>query len=250
MPDLLPADIIGGQIYNPKTSTFTTYKGPIFANFILADEVNRAPPKTNSALMECMQEKKINIDKDEYILDRPFLVLGTQNPLENKGTYQLPEAVLDRFMFKIIMDYPKRKDEKTIITENATVNKSLKRRAETVFTKSRLLELQKITKKIFISNRIRDYILDIVDATRGLNKNIEGFKFVKYGGGPRASIYLGIAAKAKALYEGRNYVMPDDVAFVAPDVLRHRICLNYNGKAHNISSDKIIEEILSIVNPI
>ncbi|MCK5107629.1 MAG: MoxR family ATPase [Nanoarchaeota archaeon] len=250
MPDLLPSDIIGGQIYNPKTATFTTYKGPIFANFILADEVNRAPPKTNAALMECMQEKKVNIDKDEYILDKPFLVLGTQNPLENKGTYALPEAVLDRFMFKIILDYPSRKDEKIIITENSTTNRGLKKRANTVFSKERLLELQGLTRKIFISERIRDYILDLVDATRGLNKNVEGFKFVKYGGGPRASIYLGIAAKAKALYEGRNYVMPDDVAFVAPEVLRHRVCLNYNGKAHNISSDKIVEEILGIINPV
>ena len=250
LPDLLPSDIIGGQIYNPKTSTFTTFKGPIFANFVLADEINRAPPKTHAALMECMQEKKVNIDKETFILDRPFLVLATQNPLENKGTYQLPEAVLDRFMSKIILDYPKRKDEITIITENATTRLNLQKRVKMVMSKQQLLEIQKMARRVFISDRIKDYILDLVEATRGLNKNIEGFKFVKYGGGVRASIYLGIAARAKALLEGRNYVLPDDIAYVAPDILRHRVCLNYNGKAHNISEDKIVEEILNKVHPV
>jgi len=250
LPDLLPSDIIGGQIYNPKTSTFTTFKGPIFANFVLADEINRAPPKTHAALMEAMQEKKINIDKETFILDRPFLVLATQNPLENKGTYQLPEAVLDRFMSKIMLDYPKRSDEKIIITENATTRLNIQKNLKIIMSKQNLLNIQKLVRKVFISDRIKEYILDLVEATRGLNKNIEGFKFVKYGGGVRASIYLGIAAKAKALFEGRNYVLPEDIMYVAPEILRHRICLNYNGKAHNISADKIVEEILNNVHPI
>ncbi len=250
LPDLLPSDIIGGQMYNPKTSSFKTFKGPIFANFVLADEINRAPPKTHAALMECMQEKKVTIDKDEFILDKPFFVLATQNPLENKGTYNLPEAILDRFMFKIILDYPDRETEKAIITNNATVNNLIRRKTNIIIDKRKFLEIQSKVKNVFISERIKDYIMNLVEATRGLNKNIEGFKFVKYGGGPRASIYLGIAAKAKALFEGRNYVLPDDVTFVAPDILRHRISLNYKGKAHNISSDKIIEEILMHVTSV
>lgn len=249
LPDLLPSDIIGGQIYNPKTSTFKTIKGPIFANFVLADEINRAPPKTHAALMEAMQEKKINIDKDEFILDKPFLVIATQNPLENKGTYQLPEAVLDRFMLKIDLGYPKREDEKIIITENATTNKG-KHKIKTVMTKEQFLTMQKQVKNVYISDRIKEYILDLTEATRGLNKNIEGIRFVQYGGGPRASIYLGIAAKARALMMGRNYVLPDDILFVAPSVLRHRVSLNFRGKAHGISSDKIVQEILMKVNAV
>ncbi len=250
LPDLLPSDIIGGQIFNPKTAQFQIFKGPIFANFILADEINRAPPKTHAALMEAMQEKKITIDKSEFVLDRPFLVLATQNPLENKGTYVLPEAVLDRFIFKIILDYPTHSAEKRIITENATTKKNLKKGAKPIIDKLTFLNMQKKVKSVFISDKIREYIIKIVEATRGVNKEIEGFKFVKYGAGPRASIYLGIAAKAKALIEGRNYVLPEDVAYVAPDILRHRVRLNYKGKAHNISSDKIIEEILLKVTAI
>ena len=250
IPDLLPSDILGGQIYNPKTSEFKTFKGPIFANFILADEINRAPPKTHAALMECMQEKKVNIDKDEFILDRPFLVLATMNPLENKGTYSLPEAVLDRFIFKIIMDYPKKEDEMLIITQNATTNNNYGKSVKSLINKKDLLIMQQEAKKVYISNRIKEYILDLVSASRGLNKNIEGRKFIKYGGGPRASIYLGIASKSRALLMGRNYVIPDDVQFVFADVMRHRICLNYKGKAHNITSDKIIEEIILTINSV
>ncbi len=250
LPDLLPADIIGGQIFNPKTAEFITKKGPIFANFVLADEINRAPPKTHAAVMEAMQEKKINIENEEFILDRPFLVLATQNPLENKGTYQLPEAVLDRFMFKVILDYPKRSDEFKIITDNATTKKNLQKKIRMVLSKKEILEIQQKVKSVFISDKIREYILDLVEATRGINKNIQGVKFLKYGAGVRASIYLGIAAKARALLEGRNYVLPDDVYHEVPNIFRHRLSLNYKGKAHNISTDKIIEEILKKVNPI
>lgn len=249
-PDLLPSDIIGGQIFNPKTNQFVTHKGPIFANLVLADEINRAPPKTHAALMEAMQEKKINIENDEFILDRPFFVLATQNPLENKGTYQLPEAVLDRFMFKVMLNYPKRTDELKIITENSTTKKNIQKRVKVILDKNALLEVQRKVKQVYISEKIREYILDLVEASRGLNKDIQGVKFLKYGAGVRASIYLGVAAKARALLVGRNYVLPDDVYYVMPDVFRHRLSLNYRGKAHNISTDKIIEEILKKVNPI
>ena len=247
LPDLLPSDIIGGQVFNPKTAEFKTFKGPIFANFVLADEINRAPPKTHAAVMEAMQEKKINIENDEFILDRPFFVLATQNPLENKGTYELPEAVLDRFMFKVILDYPARKDEITILTENATT-KALKDNLKPIMNKQELLTLQKKVKDVFVSHRIKEFVLDLVEATRGDNKHIEGIKFVKYGAGVRAGIYLILSAKAKAVLEGRNYVLPDDVLSIAPSVLRHRISLNFRGKAHNISAEKIMEEIFMKVN--
>lgn len=249
LPDLLPSDIIGGQVFNPKTAEYKIYKGPIFANFVLCDEINRAPPKTHAAVMEAMQEKKINIENEEFILDRPFFVLATQNPLENKGTYDLPEAVLDRFMFKVLLDYPRREIEHEIITENATT-KNLKLKIRKALDKETLLEMQKKIKTVHIAEKIRNYILDLVEASRGKNKDIEGFKFVKYGAGVRASIYLSLAAKAKAVVEGRNYVLPDDVDFVAPAVLRHRIALNYRGKAHNITSDKIADEILLKVKAI
>jgi MoxR-like ATPase len=244
IPDLLPSDVIGGQIYNPKTQELTVIKGPIFANFVLADEINRAPPKTHAAVMEAMQEKKINIDKEEFDLDPPFLIIATQNPLENKGTYELPEAVLDRFMFKLDLDYPSRKDEKIIITENATTKKYEKQAVQKVVTKERFLQMQRNVKNVYLSERIREYILDLVEATRGINKDIEGFQFVKYGAGPRASIYLGVGAKARAIMQGRNYVLPDDVNFVAKPILRHRVALNFKGKAHGIKSDRIVEEIL------
>ncbi len=261
LPDMLPADVIGGQIYNPKTATFKTIKGPIFSNFVLADEINRAPPKTHAALMECMQEKKVNIDKDTFVLDNPFLVLATMNPLENKGTYQLPEAVVDRFMFKIILDYPEREKEFRIISENATIQGSVINDdleitssvfddVKAVMNKEEFLNLQRQVKNVYLSDRIKHYILDLVEASRGQNEEVESVKFVKYGAGVRASIYLGVASKANALMNGRNYVIPDDVMDTALPVLRHRIALNFRGKAHNISTDKIVEEILNKVNAV
>jgi len=245
LPDMLPADVVGGQIYNPKTNEFKTIKGPIFGNFILADEINRAPPKTHAALMEAMAERKINIDKDEFKLDPPFLVMATQNPLENKGTYSLPEAVLDRFMFKVNMDYPERKHEKVIITRNNNTRPELRSTVQTVVTKDQVKEMQHNIKQVYISNKIKDYIMDIIEATRGQNKKIEGIKFVKYGAGPRASIAFGVAAQAEAMLHGRNYVLPSDVQAIAKPILRHRLALNFKGKAYNISSDKIVDEILS-----
>ena len=244
MPDTLPSDIIGGQMFNPASGEFKTIKGPVFTNFLLADEINRAPPKTHSALMEAMQEKKISIDKTDYPLDKPFFVLATQNPLENKGTYELPEAVLDRFMFKIMLGYPKREHERIILTDNSTTKKDIFNQIKVVMTKEDILAIQERTTKVFISDEIREYILDIVEATRGKNKKVEGVRFLQYGAGVRASIYLTIASKAYALSQGRGYVLPEDVRQVVPDVLRHRLALNYIGKAHNISTDKIIEEVL------
>ena len=250
LPDMLPADVLGTEVFNPQTGEFRIVKGPIFANFVLADEINRAPPKTHAALMEAMQEKKVNIGDHQFILDRPFLVLATQNPLEQKGTYSLPEAVLDRFMFKIILDYPLREHEKIILTENATVKKDIFAALREVVDKETFLRLQHRVKDVYVSDRIREYILDLIEATRGKNKKIEGMKFVKYGAGPRAGIYLTIGAKARALTQGRTFVLPEDVMYVAPDILRHRIFLNYTGKAYEISTDKIVEEILLKVNPL
>lgn len=250
LPDLLPSDILGGQMFNPASGEFKTVKGPIFANFVLADEINRAPPKTHAALMEAMQEKKVSIDKVDYPLDKPFFVLATQNPLENKGTYELPEAVVDRFMFKVILDYPERKDELIILTENATTKKEVMTDLEVVVTKDDILQMQDMVRHVYISQEIREYIMDIVEATRGKNKKIEGYRYIKYGGGPRASIYLTIAGKAQALIRGRDYVLPEDIRDIAPYVLRHRLILNFVGKAHNISPEKVIEEILLKTTPI
>ena len=247
LPDMLPSDVIGGQIYNPKSGEFTINKGPIFANFLLADEINRAPPKTHAALMEAMAERKINIDKEEFELDPPFLVIATQNPLENKGTYELPEAVLDRFMFKVVMEYPKRDEELMIIGSNNTTSPERKRGVKAVCNKEKILEMQMATRKVFLSDRIKEYILNIVEATRGINKKIEGIKFVKYGAGPRATIALAIGSRAQALMEGRNYVLPSDVNAVSKSILRHRVSLNFKGKAYGISADKIVEEILTKV---
>ncbi len=244
MPDTLPSDVIGGQMFNPASGDFKTIKGPVFTNFLLADEINRAPPKTHSALMEAMQEKKVSIDKTDYPLDKPFFVLATQNPLENKGTYELPEAVMDRFMFKIMLGYPKREHERIILTENSTTKKDIFSQVKTVMTKEDILAIQERTTKVFISEEIREYILDIVEATRGKNKKVEGVRFLQYGAGVRASIYLTIASKARALSQGRAYVLPEDIRSVVPDILRHRLALNYIGKAHNISTDKIIDEVL------
>jgi len=245
LPDMLPSDILGSQMYNPKENKFITIKGPIFGNFILADEVNRAPPKTHAALMECMQEKKVTIDKETYPLEKPFIVFATQNPLENKGTYELPEAVLDRFLFKLILDYPPRKDEKNIITQNSTTKRNIMDDVKVIFNKEKLLEMQKNVSKIYLSNKIKEYIMNIIEATRGLNKSITGMKFISYGAGPRGTISLGIAAKAQAILNGRNFVLPEDVENVGIAILRHRLALNFHGKAHNISTDKVVKEIFS-----
>lgn len=248
VPDLLPADITGVNAYNPKTGEFYIVKGPVFANFILADEINRAPPKTQSAMLEIMQERKVNIGGKEFYMEEPFLVLATQNPLEQRGVYPLPEALVDRFMFKILVDYPNREEELEIINKNTVVNYNAFSPVKPVMESSYVKQIQMDVRKIHISDEVKDYIADIVFATRGKSDlNLKLLKYVRYGGSPRASIYLGLGSRTVALMRGRNYVTPDDVREVAYEVLRHRIILNYAGKAERISTDDVITEVLEAI---
>ena len=249
VPDMLPADILGVNAYNPKTGGFYIMKGPIFANFILADEINRAPPKTQAALMEVMQEKKVSIHKETFPLEVPFLVMATQNPLEQYGTYPLPEAIVDRFFMKIILDYPKPEDEIKIISKNTIVYRNrVEELIKPVITKTEVVKLQEMVRNVYISPEVDKYIVDLVNTTRRRSDyKIPELKYVKYGGSPRASIYLGLAARAVALMNGRSFVIPEDVKRVAHDVLRHRIILNYEGKATGINTDDIVTNILDVV---
>lgn len=241
-PDLLPADIMGTKIYDHKNTSFSTIKGPIFSNFILADEINRAPPKVQSALLEAMQEKQVSIQGDTFKLARPFFVMATQNPVESEGTYKLPEAQVDRFMFKILVGYPDKNCEKEIITrftENVvhTVSK--------ILNPKKIIEMQDFNQKIYADDKIKDYVSEIVDASRyPANYNLEVDGHIEYGASPRASIWLILGAKANAMLNGRGYVIPEDVQAVAYDVLRHRIMLSYEAEAENISTDDIIKRIL------
>ena len=245
-PDLLPADITGTKIYDHKDVSFRTMKGPIFTNFVLADEINRAPPKVQSALLEAMQEKQVSIQGDTLKLKKPFMVLATQNPIESEGTYKLPEAQVDRFMFKILIRYPEKKDEIEILerfTEGIThaVSKHL--------SVKKILEMQEFNKKIYADRKIKEYVAEIVDATRNPEKydlDINGH--IEYGASPRASLWLILAAKAHALLKGRGYVKPEDVQAIAYDVLRHRIMLTYEAEAEQKTSDEIITKILEKVN--
>ncbi len=248
VPDMLPADILGVNAYNPQTGEFYVVKGPVFANFILADEINRAPPKTQAAMMEVMQERKVNIHKHEFILDKPFLVLATQNPLEQYGTYPLPEAVIDRFLMKIIVDYPTEEEELEIIDRNTMVQYNIFDQVKQVLTKDFILEAQKLVRRIYIAPAVKRYIVNLVNTTRGrTDYKIPELKFVRYGGSPRASISLGLAARAVAMLEGRDFVIPKDIKRVAHEILRHRIILNYEGKAAGVSTDDIIDSILNKV---
>jgi len=248
VPDMLPADILGMQVFNPKTGKFYISKGPIFANFILADEINRAPPKTQAALMEVMQERKVSIQKQEFILDRPFLVLATQNPLEQYGTYPLPEAIIDRFFMKLLLDYPSEEEELRIIEQNTMVKRDILSEVKPVVTKSFILESQNVVRELYIAPAIKKYIIDIVNTTRRRSKyKLPELKYIRYGASPRASIILGLASRAYALLQGRDFVIPTDIKHVAKDVLRHRIILNYEGKASGITTDEIIEVILNKV---
>ncbi len=248
VPDMLPSDILGVNAFNPKTGEFYIVKGPVFANFILADEINRAPPKTQAAMMEVMQERKVNIQKEEFILDRPFLVLATQNPIEQYGTYPLPEAIVDRFLMKINLDYPTEEEELQILDQNTLIKRNALDEIKPVVDKKFILDIQSDVRKIYVSPEIKQYIIDIVNTTRGRGKyKIEATKYVKYGGSPRASIALVLAARAVALMNGRDYVIPKDVREVAHPILRHRIILNYEGKASGITTDEIIDEILKTV---
>ncbi len=244
-PDLLPADIIGTRMYNQHTCSFTTKKGPIFANFILADEINRAPPKVQSALLEAMQERQVTISDESHALEAPFLVMATQNPVETQGTYELPEAQVDRFMFKILLDYPTQKQEQDIISMVAGGSIPQVRK---IITPSRIIEIQRFNHSVYMDEKISKYITDIVQATRKPEKfGLEVKDFIEYGASPRASIYLALGGKAHALLAGRGYVTPQDIKAIARDVLRHRIILTYEAMAEDITSDKIITSILDKV---
>ena len=245
-PDLLPADLVGTMIYSQKTEEFMVKKGPVFANFVLADEINRSPAKVQSALLEAMQEHQVTIGESTFALPDPFLVMATQNPIEQEGTYPLPEAQVDRFMLKVVIDYPKKEEEKVILRQN--INKEYPEIHKVTSTKD-ILNARKVCREVYLDEKIENYITDIVFASR----YPEEFKLKKfagmisYGGSPRASINLALAAKAYAFIKRRGYVIPEDVRAVAPDVMRHRIGLTYEAEAENITTENIINEILNIV---
>ena len=245
-PDLLPADIIGTQIYSPKNENFSVKKGPIFANFILADEINRAPAKVQSALLEAMQERQVTIGGESYKLEKPFLVMATQNPIEQEGTYPLPEAQVDRFMLKVVIDYPKKEEEKLIIRHNLA--KSFPT-ANSVVKIEGILKARELVKEVYMDEKIEQYIIDIVFATRNPEDyGLEKLKdMISFGGSPRASINLAAACKAYAFIKRRGYVIPEDVRALCYDILRHRIGLTYEAEAENITTEHIITEILNAV---
>ena len=246
-PDLLPTDIVGITSYEEQKGFFVI-KGPIFANFVLADEINRAPPKVQSALLEAMQEKQATIGKETFPMDAPFFVLATQNPIETLGTYSLPEAQIDRFLFKLLMDYPSKEEEKKIIEQNITIKSFEEYEIKPILSPRRIIEMQQLTKKIAHSDKIKEYIVDIVNSTRNYEKyGIKMGRYIELGSSPRASISLFIAAKADALLKGETYIKPQHVKNIAFDVLRHRIILNYTGQAEGVKIEDIISEILSKV---
>ena len=243
-PDLLPADVTGTKVYNQELNKFDVRKGPIFANFILADEINRAPAKVQSALLEAMQERQVTIGEQTFLLDEPFLVLATQNPIEQEGTYPLPEAELDRFMLKIKIDYPNEIEEQLIIRNQ--IKAEPLEQIRVVTTGEEIRAARKLVRQVVVDEKIEQYIIRIVFATRFPEKNGLGdFKNkISYGASPRASIYLAMAAKANAFMDGRDYVIPDDIKEICKDVLRHRIGLTYEAQADRITSEDIIDELL------
>jgi MoxR-like ATPase len=245
-PDLLPADLIGTMIYSQKKEQFEVKKGPVFANFILADEINRSPAKVQSALLEAMQEKQVTIGENTYKLERPFMVLATQNPIEQEGTYPLPEAQVDRFMLKVVIDYPSRDEEQLIVRENIAQEFPV---AATILKTDSILKARDIVKEVYMDEKIERYILDIVFSTRYPDKHgLEKYaNMIQYGGSPRASINLAMAAKAFAFIKRRGYVIPEDVRAVSHDVMRHRIGLTYEAEAENITTEDIITDILNTV---
>ena len=245
-PDLLPADVLGTMVYSVKNETFQVKKGPVFANFVLADEINRAPAKVQSALLEAMQERQVTIGDKTFPLDEPFLVMATQTPIEQEGTYPLPEAQVDRFLLKVVIGYPSREEEKQIIRQNITNGK---KHIQPLLKPEEIIEAQKVVEKIYIDEKIERYIVDIVFATRfpsdyGLN---DLASIIAFGASPRASISLARAARSYAFLRQRGYVIPEDVRAVCHDVLRHRIGLTYEAEANNITADEIISEILDKV---
>jgi MoxR-like ATPase len=248
-PDLLPADVIGTLIYNQQKNEFVVRKGPIFANFILADEINRAPAKVQSALLEAMQERQVTIGDTTYKLDQPFLVLATQNPLEQEGTYVLPEAQVDRFIMKVVVGYPKMHEEQMILRQNTQPSLSSQKISQVVSVQE-VMNAKELTLQIYMDEKIEQYILDIVFATRVPEKyQLEKLKpLISYGASPRGSINLALAAKAQAFLNKRGFVIPEDVRSICNDVLRHRIGLTYEAEAENVKVEDVIEEILKQVN--
>ena len=241
-PDLLPADILGTKIYKNNSNTFEIQKGPIFHNFVLADEINRAPPKVQSALLESMQEKQVSIHGETFQLEKPFLVLATQNPIENEGTYKLPEAQVDRFALKILIKYPTKEEEIKIIERNTTDTIT---KIEPILKSNEILQMQEFNSKIYADNIILKYVASIIDATRNPdNYELDLKNIIEFGASPRASIWLIKAAKANAMINGRGYVIPEDIKEVAHDVLRHRLILTFEAEADEINSDKVIDIIL------
>ena len=245
-PDLLPADLIGTMIYSQKKEEFVIKKGPVFTNFVLADEINRAPAKVQSALLEAMQERQVSIGTKSYKLDEPFLVLATQNPIEQEGTYPLPEAQVDRFMMKVVISYPQKDEEQLIIRQNIAHTFPT---SNTILKSKDILQARKVVKDVYMDEKIEKYIIDIVFATRNPSEyNLENLNsFINYGGSPRASIFMSMASKAYAFIKRRGYVIPEDVRAVCHDVLRHRIGLSYEAEAEDVTSEDIINDILNAV---
>lgn len=245
-PDLLPGDLTGTLVYDPREHSFTPEKGPIFANLLLADEVNRAPAKVQSALLEAMQEKQVTLGKETFQLPKPFLVLATQNPIEQEGTYMLPEAQVDRFMFKLKVGYPSMDEELIVMQRMARAEPMLE--IEPVLTIEGLMEMRAEMEKVFIDEKVEKYILRLVDATRHPeNYGLDVSKYVRFGASPRASIYLSLAARGHALMQGRDYATPQDVKDVAHDVLRHRMAISYRAEAESITSDDLLDQMLKQV---
>lgn len=245
-PDLLPSDIVGTLIFNQQKGEFLTQRGPVFANFILADEINRAPAKVQSALLEAMQERQVSIGGETYPLPAPFLVLATQNPIDQEGTYQLPEAQVDRFMFKLNVDYPSKEEERLILDLMAKTD--AKQDVNTIIKLEEVLSARKIVDEIHIDDKIKDYIVNIVFATRRPSQyKMDIDSFIRFGASPRATIALAIASKANAFLNGRGYVVPQDIKDIAGDILRHRIIVSYEAEAEGVSSEEIIKKVLDTV---
>ncbi len=245
-PDLLPADIVGTQIFQPKDATFHVRKGPIFANFVLADEINRAPAKVQSALLEAMQERQVTIGAETFPLEEPFLVLATQNPIEQEGTYPLPEAQVDRFMLKLVVDYPTREQERKILDRMATLRGAP--RVEPLMESQTLLAARSLLDELYVDDKVRDYIVSLVHATRRPEEyKLKIRQWIQYGASPRATIFLALGAKALAFLNGRGYVTPQDVKDIAPDVLRHRVIVSYEAEAEEKTSMDVIRHVLDHV---
>ncbi|MFC1712870.1 AAA family ATPase [Candidatus Poribacteria bacterium] len=245
-PDLLPADLIGTLIYEPDKGTFSTKKGPIFANIILADEINRAPAKVQSALLEAMQERQVTIGEGTYPLDEPFLVLATQNPIEQEGTYPLPEAQVDRFMLKLRIDYPTKAEEREIMERMAYTKKEIS--VNPVISPEKIMETRKIVDEVYIDDKVKDYIIDLVFATRNPEEyKLDLNRYIEYGASPRATINLTLASKAYAFIRERGYVTPQDVKSIGMDVLRHRVIITYEAEAEDMTSETIIQRIFDEV---